>query len=187
MVQVRHLFNMVSKIPENVFLDTNVVNFFLKFREQIHDGAAIPAEATRWEYGDIEALRGIWLTGQRANWRLTISPTTIAEIQRTSHAPRLHALLGWASELWAYSEEWAATCSRNTQPTRDLMSTLSLLPEPADRRLIREAAAADCDAFCTRDWNTILRLRDSLRDVPLSFVSPHEWWQGILPYAALFV
>jgi hypothetical protein len=179
---------MVVRIPENVFLDTSVVNFILDHEEEIHDGAPIRQDASPWVRRDIVALAGIWLTGQRASWRLTISPSTIAEIQDTRNAQRLQVLLGWASELWTYSEECASGSEQREKilfgPT--LMTALALLPDPADRQLVREAIAAGCDAFCTRDWRTILRHRESLRSVPLSFLSPHEWWQGISPYAALF-
>lgn len=179
---------MVAKIPENIFLDTNVVNFILDHGEEIHDGAPVPQNATVWVRRDVAALAGIWLTGQRANWRLTISPTTIAEVEGTRKPQRLHTLLGWASELSIYSEE----CASDSEPQEKIrcgptiMTALALLPGPADRQLVREAIASSCDAFCTRDWNTILRHRDSLRSVPILFLSPHEWWQRVAPYAALF-
>jgi hypothetical protein len=181
------LADMPPKMPETVFLDTTVVNFILEYGEQIHDGVAIPDEATAWVSRDIQALRNIWLTGQRASWRFTISPGTVAEIQRTAHEGRLHDLLNWASELWDYSENCAVlSCSLPTVRQIDF-SSLSLLPDAADRNLIQEAVGGGCDAFCTRDWKTILRYRRSLRGIPVSLISPHEWWQTIIPYAALFV
>jgi hypothetical protein len=178
---------MSNKIPENIFLDTSVVNFILNYGEQIHDGVAIPDNSTTWERRDIEALRDIWLTGQRTNWHLTISPTTIAEIQNTRNVEQLQALLGWASELWIYSKEGASKLNRHRQKDRNVkMTTLLLLSDAGDRKLIQEAIENGCDAFCTRDWKIILRIRDSLRDIPLLFVSPNEWWQRIAPYATLF-
>ena len=178
---------MSNKIPENIFLDTSVVNFILNYGEQIHDGAAIPDNSTTWQRRDIEALRDIWMTGQRANWHLTISPTTIVEIQNTRNVEQLQALLSWASELWVYSKECASKSNRYGHKNCNVkMTTLSLLPDSGDRKLIEEAVESGCDAFCTRDWKTILRVRDSLRDVPLLFISPNEWRQRIAPYATLF-
>lgn len=99
---------MFPSIPENVFLDTSVVNFILDCGGQIHDGMSIPDETSVWIARDIEAFRGIWMTGQRASWRFTISLGTIAEIERTGQSERLRDLLNWASELWAYAEEFGA-------------------------------------------------------------------------------
>lgn len=178
---------MRVRIPENIFLDTTVINFILDYGEQIHNGGTIPEEATAWICRDIQALRDTWLTGQRASWRLTVSPSTITEIQRTRDMQRRQNLLWRASELYFYSEECALASDDDNNPVcGKSISTLSLLPDAGDKQLVHEAVLSGCDTFCTRDWNTILRLRDSLRDVPLSFVSPYEWWQRILPYSALF-
>ena len=174
---------MVARIPENVFLDTSVVNFILDFGEQIHDGVAVPDNVSPWVCRDIEALTGIWLIGQRAHLRLTISPGTIDEIERTRDSRKIQALWGWASELWIYSEECKATDQSKEKylfgPT--VMAALEVLPDAGDRHLIREAIKADCDAFCTRDWRTILRHREQLRAVPITFLSPHEWWRAMSP------
>src|SRR5712691_5439738 len=122
---------MVARIPENVFLDTSVVNFILDHGEEIHDGAPIRQDASPWVHRDIAALAGVWLTGQRANWRLTISPSTIAEIEGTRNAQRLQALLGWATELWIYSKECASDSEAREKillgPT--IMTALALLPD----------------------------------------------------------
>jgi hypothetical protein len=174
-------------IPSHIFLDTSVVNFILDYGEQIHDGIPIPEHATFRVVRDIEALRGIWLTGQRASWHITISAGTIAEIKRTGQLGRLQDLLSWASELVAYSDECerlAPTTSRRIQSAH--LEKLCLLPDSGDRQLLREALQLGWDAFCTRDWKTILRHRDELPDLPLSILSPHEWWTAILPYAPLF-
>jgi len=160
----------------------------MDYGEQIHDGVRIRGSASPWVRRDIEALRDVWLTGQRANWRITILPRTIAEVQATRDLERLHALMNWTSELWAYSEECALSSEAHEETVHyRTMATLSILPDMADRQLVKEAVVSGCDAFCTRDWNTILRHRDSLTDVPLSFISPHEWRQTIVPYAALFI
>jgi hypothetical protein len=56
---------LANEIPGRVFLDTCVVNFMLDFGEQIHDGAPIPNVLPR-DASDIEALRKLFLVGQRA-------------------------------------------------------------------------------------------------------------------------
>lgn len=181
------LANVLPTIPAHTFLDTSVVNFILDYGPQIHDGLSTPENATRRVARDIDALQGIWLTGQRASWHVTISAGTIAEIEATGQPGRLHDLLNWASELWGYSDECEALApSDGCRAQHFDVAALSVLPDAADRHLIQEAVEAGCDAFCTRDWKTILRHRSSLHDVPLSIISPHEWWDAILPYAPLF-
>ena len=111
---------MIEQIPKNVFLDTTVVNFILDYGEQIQDGVPISDDITDRVRRDIEALRDIWLTGQRAAWRLTISPTTIAEVQRTRDERRLQDLLGWVSScgLIPRSTHWRLTATRDLRMGR---------------------------------------------------------------------
>jgi hypothetical protein len=48
-----------------VFLDTCVVNFMLDSASQIYDNLTPPSEANARETEEINALRNIFLTGQR--------------------------------------------------------------------------------------------------------------------------
>ena len=64
---------------------------------------------------------------------------------------------------------------------------LDVLPDIADRVLICDAVVYNCDAFCTRDWRTIIRHRDSLKDLPLKIITPDEWWSEIKPWAAVWL
>lgn len=177
---------MLPKFPGHTFLDTSVVNFILDYGEQIHERVAPPENASWRVARDIDALHGIWVTGQRASWHMTISAGTVEEIQGNGQPGRLHDLLNWACELSIYSDGCEASAPSSHKRRRFDRAALSILPDAGDRRLICEAVEAGCDAFCTRDWETILRHRDSLRGVPLTIISPHEWWDAIVPYAPLF-
>jgi hypothetical protein len=64
---------------------------------------------------------------------------------------------------------------------------LDVLPDAADRVLICDAVVYNCDAFCTRDWRTILKHRDLLKDLPLKILTPAEWWSEIKPWAAIWL
>jgi hypothetical protein len=66
---------MKPEVPGRVFLDTCVVNFMLDFGAQIHDGANLPSVGPR-DTADIEALRALFVVGQKAMWQLAISPYT---------------------------------------------------------------------------------------------------------------
>src|SRR5258706_1371877 len=100
----------LDNIPSRIFLDTCVVNFMLDFAEQIHDGAILPHGIDERRAADIEALRNIFLTGQRAGWQLTLSPHTYTEIVRTQDENRRSALDAWFQELWQY---WRSTIHTN--------------------------------------------------------------------------
>ena len=163
------------------------MNFILDYGEQIQDGVPVPDKASFRVVRDIDALRGIWLTGQRALWHITISAATIGEIERTGQPGRLYDLLDWASELSVYFDECEALArARRNRLQVSHLNAIALLPDTGDRQLLTEALQLGCDAFCTRDWKTILRRRDQLDSLPLSIIAPHEWWEAILPYAPLF-
>lgn len=183
----------VNKIPGRVFLDTCVVNFMLDFGEQIHDGATLPSLPLE-DATDIEALRNLFLTGQRAMWQLAISPHTYFEITQTREETRRSKLDLWFQELWQY---WRSTIeSNNDLPTfidaeelrvRTLSSGyLTCLPDVGDRVLLCDAIVYRCDLFCTRDKSTILRHRTELTGLPVKIVSPAEWWARIKPHAHLW-
>jgi hypothetical protein len=182
-----------NEIPGRVFLDTCVVNFTLDFGEQVHDGVAVPDVRPR-DGADIEALRNLFLVGQRAMWQLAISPHTYFEIARTPDNARRSKLDLWFQELWQY---WRSTIeSNNDLPTfieaeevrvRTLASGyLACLPDIGDRVLLCDAIVYRCDLFCTRDLSTILKHRSELAGLPVKIVTPSEWWDRIRPHAHLW-
>ena len=100
---------MEPDIPGRVFLDTCVVNFMLDFGQQIRDGACLPSLGAR-EIADVEALRDLFIVGQRAMWQFAISPYTYSEIARTRKPKRLQHLYLWFQELWQY---WRSTVEQS--------------------------------------------------------------------------
>ena len=64
---------------------------------------------------------------------------------------------------------------------------LDALPEPADRILLCDAVVYRCDAFCTRDWQTIIKYRNVISDIPLKVLTPTEWWEEIYPWASTWL
>ena len=184
-----------KEIPGRVFLDTCVVNFVLDYGEQIHDGGEIPSGMSRRIVDDIAALRNIFATGQRAFWQLAISPQTYREISATKHPKRVYELERWFFDIWAYwreflrlSEDFPSVGETEEIRVRLLSSgLLDILPDESDRALISEAVAYRCDAFCTRDWSTILKHRGELLDIQIKIFTPAEWWSSIRQWAALWL
>lgn len=181
-------------IPGRAFLDTAVVNFVLDFGEQIHDGAPPPANSTKRVICDIDALYNLFLTGQRAQWQLAVSPYTYREVSNTREPKKRHYLETWFFDLWNY---WREIVKHNNdlpdfieaESIRvELLASghLDVLPDAEDRLLICDAVVYRCDCFCTRDWRTIIKHRDELAGLQLKIVTPAEWWSMIEPYAQLW-
>jgi hypothetical protein len=176
-----------------VLFDTNLVNLTLDCGEFIFDGGNIPEQVPQNALEDVCALRAIFFTGKRANWQLAISPLTYDEIDRTPNVARRADLMYLFNELWLYwreffdvsglSDEHASSLARRLVDSQ----YLTIFPQPSDRELVAHAIAYGCDAFCTRDYKTILRHREKVRGLPVRFLSPTEWWREIQPYAALWV
>lgn len=162
--------------------------------EEIHDGVAPQADAPERVVRDVDALYNVFLTGQRAQWQLAVSPHTYQEVVRTQDPHRRHHLERWFLEVWQY---WRDIIDQNDDlPTfieaenRRLQllasATLDVLPDAADRVLLSDAVVYRCELFCTRDWTTILKHRSQLTGVPVEIVTPAKWWQRVRPYAGLF-
>ena len=185
----------IEAIPGRVFLDTNVVNFILDYGEQIHDGAEVPDRYSLRVRGDIEALAGIFLAGQRATWQLAISPHTYREVTATDNSSRAHQLERWFFQIWNYWREFLHSdaslpaFSEAEEIRLQLLASdvLNILPDTSDRVLVCDAVVYGCDAFCTRDWSTILSLRDELQDLPIKILTPAEWWDEVRPWAGIWV
>jgi predicted nucleic acid-binding protein len=177
-------------IPGRVLLDTNVVNFTLDHAEAIFDGAYIADDLPAADKQDIAAFRHIFLTGQRAQWQIAVSPHTYDEISATRNSARMAELGGWFGELWVYWREFFEQdelCDAHADAlARRLEAYLTALPQVPDRVLIAHAIAYGCDAFCTRDRKTILNRRHKLRGLKLKILSPAEWWHEIEPWGAIW-
>lgn len=182
-------------VYRRVFLDTSVVNLALDYGDVIHDGCEIPDTISSRMRDNIEALRGIFGTGQRAFWQFAISPLTYREVRATKDPERCHYLISWFFELWHYWRELVRTMDNlpglmEAEETRISMmssSILNILPDLSDRLLICDAIIYNCDCFCTVDWKSILIHREKLMDLPLKIVTPLEWWEKIKPWANIWL
>lgn len=180
----------VKQPPRRVFLDTSVVNFILDHGECVDDGIEPAPGLSERVKRDIAALQGVFATGQRAFWELAISPHTYHEVVSTRDAGRAHALQNWFFDIWAYWREFLhsdkdlPSFAEAEEARISLLSSgvLGALPEIADRILVIDAVVYRCDAFCTRDWQTILKHREHLGSLPLTIMTPKEWWDTIRPW-----
>lgn len=181
-------------LPRRVFLDTNVVNFIVDHDAYIfEDEDDDIANLSPRDRADLEGLRLVFETGQRANWELVVSDTTYAELLATADENRRRVLLRLFQELWAYWRDCFAedgtlcdTHARELARKLELGGVLSMFPDASDRELLAHAVAYECDAFCTRDRKTILQNVDRSPRLSLEIISPATWGERIEKVAALF-
>lgn len=183
-----------ERIPGRVFLDTCVVNLWLNYGRQIHDGEATPSEIPIRLATDINALRQLLLVCQTAEWQLAVSPLTFVEVSATKEHQRADELTSWFGDVWSYwrtfllADNQLPTFAAAEQIRLDILTSRGMdrISDQNDRILLCDAAAYGCDAFCTRDWSTILRHREYLLDYPMPIITPTEWWKLVEPYAAIW-
>ena len=184
-----------EKIPGRVFLDTCVVNFILDYGEEIEGEAAVSSALPSRVLCDVDALGGIFACGRRASWQLAVSPLTYCEVTATTDPNRAAHLESWFFDVWHYWREFLRSARdlpsfAGAEEIRlQLLSSgmLDVLPDMTDRILVCDAVAYRCDAFCTRDWSTVLKHRDCLGDLPLQVLTPAEWWEQIRPWAGIWL
>jgi hypothetical protein len=182
------------ELPGRVFLDTSVVNFIFDFSEEVFDCVEPNPNIGFYILQDIMALRNIFEVGRRADFQLAISPLTYAEIHSTVNALRLNGLSGWFFDIYAHWLEILSTDPKlptlaQAETIRiDLLSSgiMDSLPDVNDRMLLCDSVAYNCDCFCTRDWKTIIRVRDKLENLPVRIMSPHELWEILEPLSTLW-
>jgi hypothetical protein len=184
----------LSDVPARVFLDTCVVNLILDYGPQIYEREAHSEGVSERIVLDCDALSGILMICQRATWELAISLYTYGEVLATTDVGRRKHLESWFFDLWGYwrsiveTDNSLPTFLQAEQERVELLASgkLDCLPDLQDRLLICDAIIYRCDAFCTRDWSSILKFRHKLVSLPITVISPAEWWSKVEPYAGLW-
>jgi hypothetical protein len=158
-----------AKIPQRVFLDTNVINVLVKHSTHVFERYPIPGDTEANLAIDIEALMHIFYVGARADWDLFGSEKVLDELARTRdenvRADLVEYALGFVNrDPRDEDRRFAADFGRRLIDT----SFVAALPDIADRELIGNAIGFSCDAFCTRDLATIVNRRNRLRQSPVA-------------------
>jgi hypothetical protein len=181
-----------EKIPQRVFLDTNIVDCLVKWSKCIFEGERPPMDIDTTLLSDIFSLNLVFLIGSRANWDIVASHKTIEELTDTPNETLRARSLEYGDGLVEYAtangiadedHKYAIDLARRLVDS----SFLAPLRDASDRELIAHAIALKCDTFCTRDRRSIHRKREQLRSIPLRIMTPGEWWQHIRPWAALWI
>jgi hypothetical protein len=176
-----------EKIPQRIFLDTNVINVLVKHSAHVFEREPIRLDTEAKLAIDIEALMHVFHVGMRADWSLFGSQKVIDELSRTRDVSFRDDLLEYALGIVNRNpgdedRRFAVDFGRRLIDT----SFIAALPDKADRELVGNAIGFGCDAFCTRDRATIVNKRNQLRQIPLRIMTPAEWWAQIKPWAGLW-
>jgi hypothetical protein len=153
-----------ERIPQRVFLDTNVINVLVKHGAYVFDHEPIPISTELTLALDIEALMHVFYVGAQADWSLLGSQKTIDELSRTRDGTLRDDLLEYAlgivnQDISDEDRRFAADFGRRLIDA----PFVAALPDLADRELIGNAIGFGCDAFCTRDRATIVSKRGHLK------------------------
>lgn len=174
-------------IPHRIFLDTNIVDCLVKWRDCVFEHQATPTEVDSTLREDIESLMHIFTVGGRANWDLVASEKTVAELNDTPNMDLRNDLLDYGVGLASYGrdhgvESYARDLARRLVGSRFVAG----LSDPADQELIAHAVAFRCDAFCTRDRRSLHSKRARVKQLPIRIMTPAEWWRHVKPWAGLW-
>jgi predicted nucleic acid-binding protein len=169
-------------LPQRIFLDTSVINFIVDHSESIFDGGDISECVNDRAYDDIRAMMRIFYYADHNAIEMIISKTTFQEINATADQEKKDKLKKYCDELWTYfhyliDDDYTAPGVEVKYYEEYLLDKgLGKLSDANDRQLIIEALFYKCDIFCTRDWKTILKHRQLLKqNIPLEILTPLEW------------
>lgn len=132
---------------------------------------------------DVEALRGIFLVAQRASFEFVVSNQSKLEAAASPDASHL---------LYVYevAAHWADCVSENPSPFDGRSATaLARLDaglcgylSSADKCLIQDAVAYECDTFLTIERRLVTNSEHLSRTLELEVVRPPELWDYFQPH-----
>lgn len=191
------VYERFKNLPGRLFLDTNVVQFTLKYEvgaEDNYDREKVMAEHSKQEIiDDVEALHRIFLVGRRATFQLAVSRKTIDELAKTSNIVKRERLLMWGFEIVDYwiniVESYGKNFDDNLKKAKHIESSnaLQFLPDEADKELILQSVALGCDAFLTMDYKSIHRYKENLSKLGIKVMRPIELWNELKYFEALWL
>ncbi len=169
--------------PRRIFLDTSVINFIVEYYDVLFDGAELDHDVSERVYDDLQAIARIFNYASHNAIEMIISKTTFEEVNATKDLAKRQKLDDYCKELWTYFhlliEEDFTPPGIQVKYFEEFLSEkgLKYLGDASDRKLLVEALFYKCDIFCTRDWSTILKYREQLKEgIPIQLLTPIEWY-----------
>lgn len=188
-----------ESLPRRLLLDTCVLNLLQDEGEYIWEGQLPQGVDEADVDAELQALRSIFLTNQRAGFEFVVSPLTIGELAAIRHFGERETRIRWALDVldtwqitvWESEDETVRQRRTLTPELSTLEGRLREIPDlrrnPYDRLILLEARMADCDAFLTTDVRTVHRHRERLDELGISVLLPSEFWELLRPWAGLWM
>ena len=192
----------LPKLPNLIFLDTNIVQNLYSFGEFICDNFLSPEmEEKLLALGprmteDVCALATFMAIGRHAGWPMAVSPRILTELNAIPEPNKRYHLSRWGMELADYLvsnfyESKSVTDELSYSEVNHftfiqrcyLSELLKDLPQDADRQLVIDSLELDCDVFLTVDYRTVWRYRDKIKPLGLQVMRPVELVDSVLRWA----
>jgi hypothetical protein len=180
-------------VPYRIFLDTGAFQAIADCGEYVFGEEELPAvedlrphavpQVLRRPDGRqiIENLRAIFAFNDRAQFDWIVSPASLAEIDAAGIPYRSR----YARDIMDHSN----ICLDENPPSdeAEIMSTIVAGPifgniSIKDRKLLVEAAAAECDHFLTIEKRLPRQAHVVLKRIPLVICSPMDFWKKLEPH-----
>ena len=187
-----------QSLPGRLLLDTCVLNILQDEGEYIWEDV-LPDDVDEDDIDpETRALRWIFQINERAMFQFVVSPLRIGELAAIRDFGQREARIRWALDVldtwqitvWETEDETVRQRRILTSELSDLEEKLREIPDlrrnPYDRLLLLETHMANCDAFLTTDYKTILRHRKQLQELGIYVLLPSEFWELLKPWAGLW-
>lgn len=129
----------------------------------------------------LQCLRAIFAFDDRAHFDWVVSPASLSEIDAAGDAFRSR----YARDVLDHTE----VCLMDNPPSESAVVMSTLLESPAfgnisakDRKLLIDAAAADCDVFLTIEKRLPRQAHVILKQIPLLVATPMTLWEKLRPH-----
>ena len=180
----------LDALPRRVFLDSCTLQTLRDYGCFIWEGEPLDIDDRLHSIPDgvanVEALRKIFLVGERAPFEWILSEASIAEA--SDKRDRDH--LQWALDVL----EHTLTCLHESGgPTTTSVAHAKLVDgarfnflSAKDRQLVRDAVLFDCDAFLTMERHLPRNAQFIQRELGLQVLRPIQHWALLNPWANLW-
>ena len=183
----------LDSLPRRIFLDSSTIQDLHSYGGFIWDGERIPIEARIWSVPqgveNLEALKDIILVDQRAMFEFALSDNSLSEVR----GKRDSSYLQWGYDLF---DHWLSCLElyqsdpikgKNVQLASKLNGKHFGYLAEKDKRLIKDAILLECGAFMTMDHRLSKNGHHLEKNFGIKILTPVQFWEMLLPWAALFV
>jgi hypothetical protein len=176
-------------LPRRIFLDSCTAQTLRNYGGYINEGEPIP-ESDRIRrvtdgISNIEALREIFLTNERALFEWIVSTGSLHEAEQKGDPGHMQ----WLWDIADHSE----VCLEGDGPTTESEALAVRLDEPKfgylsakDKLLLRQAIVLRCEAFLTVERRLPCNAGHIERELGIRIMTPVMHWDMLRPWAALW-